>query len=68
MVVSVNDYLGNKYFIFSQNNASSASESDILVNNGNVFVNILCYLKDCEKENDYLILCIYLVLSHATED
>lgn len=51
MAVFANDYLGNKYFIFSNDKASPASESDTLVNN-EVFLNILCYFKDYEKEND----------------
>ena len=52
MSVFDNVYLGDKYYIFSYNKARLASESDNLVNNKEVFWNIICSLDDCEKEND----------------
>lgn len=51
VAVFVNDYLGSKYFIFSYDKASPASDSDILINNEEVFLNILCSFKNCKKEN-----------------
>jgi len=52
MSVFVNNYLGNKYFVYSYNKARPPSESDTLVDNKEVFLNILCSLDDCKKEND----------------
>lgn len=37
MAVFVSDYVGNKYFIFSYDTCSPASESDIPINNKEVF-------------------------------